>query len=220
MIRTSVDSDGIFTGFMNELVACWSCGCGLSDAEVHGSGYMPVRDSAGNNGEAPAVAMTVESVDAALEEVRPYLIADGGDVTVAAVEGGTVMLQLEVGHPAAGFPPSCLACPSLHSPHAGVDAVTETKQLHSSGHRIAQGSLVPPRVPSASVQSRRLLCQILIAQKVSGRCRLFFSTASVGLLFHYCWEAILLSAAPGLCRCCAGCLRDVPFLNSYHEDGH
>ena len=38
--------------------------------------------------------MTVESVHAALDEVRPYLIADGGDVSVAAVEGGTVMLRL------------------------------------------------------------------------------------------------------------------------------
>lgn len=40
--------------------------------------------------------MTIDSVDAALEEVRPYLIADGGNVTVAAVEAGVVMLQLEV----------------------------------------------------------------------------------------------------------------------------
>ena len=42
--------------------------------------------------------MTVESVHLALDEVRPYLIADGGDVTVAAVElnTGTVFLRLEV----------------------------------------------------------------------------------------------------------------------------
>ena len=45
--------------------------------------------------------MTVESVHAALDEVRPYLIADGGDVTVAAVEAGTgtVFLRLEVRAP-------------------------------------------------------------------------------------------------------------------------
>ena len=47
--------------------------------------------------------MTVESVHAALDEVRPYLIADGGDVSVAAVEGGTVMLRLEG---------ACGTCPS------------------------------------------------------------------------------------------------------------
>ncbi len=40
--------------------------------------------------------MTVESVDRALEEVRPYLIADGGNVSVAGVTNGVVMLQLEV----------------------------------------------------------------------------------------------------------------------------
>ncbi len=36
-------------------------------------------------------------------QVRPYLIADGGDVSVAAVEGGTVMLRLEG---------ACGTCPS------------------------------------------------------------------------------------------------------------
>ena len=39
--------------------------------------------------------MTLESVDAALDEVRPFLRSDGGDVRVVAVEGGTVRLQLE-----------------------------------------------------------------------------------------------------------------------------
>ena len=40
--------------------------------------------------------MTVETVDRALEEVRPYLIADGGNVSVLVVVDGTVMLQLDV----------------------------------------------------------------------------------------------------------------------------
>ena len=51
---------------------------------------------AGNAEAAPAVSMTVETVDRALEEVRPYLIADGGNVTVLDVVDGTVMLQLDV----------------------------------------------------------------------------------------------------------------------------
>lgn len=38
--------------------------------------------------------MTVESVNAALEEVRPYLQADGGDVEVVGVEDGIVALRL------------------------------------------------------------------------------------------------------------------------------
>lgn len=40
--------------------------------------------------------MTPEAVDLALDDVRPYLIADGGNVEVVAVEGGRVFLQLQV----------------------------------------------------------------------------------------------------------------------------
>ena len=40
--------------------------------------------------------MTVEAVDHALDDVRPYLIADGGNVEVVAVEKGHVFLQLQV----------------------------------------------------------------------------------------------------------------------------
>jgi Fe-S cluster biogenesis protein NfuA len=39
--------------------------------------------------------MTVASVDAALEEVRPYLMADGGDVAVVGVEAGVVAVALQ-----------------------------------------------------------------------------------------------------------------------------
>ena len=42
------------------------------------------------------VEMTVEAVDHALDDVRPYLIADGGNVEVVAVEKGHVFLQLQV----------------------------------------------------------------------------------------------------------------------------
>ncbi len=44
---------------------------------------------------APAQAMTIESVDAALNDVRPYLIADGGNVEVVSVVGGVVALRLQ-----------------------------------------------------------------------------------------------------------------------------
>ena len=49
-------------------------------------------------GDAPAQALQlgVGTADAALEEVRPYLMADGGNVTVVAVEAGVVYLRLEV----------------------------------------------------------------------------------------------------------------------------
>lgn len=47
--------------------------------------------------------MTVEAVDKALDEVRPYLIADGGDVEVADVQNGVVLLRLQG---------ACGTCPS------------------------------------------------------------------------------------------------------------
>lgn len=40
--------------------------------------------------------MTLESVDRALEEVRPFLIADGGNVEVVDVSNGIVSLRLQV----------------------------------------------------------------------------------------------------------------------------
>ncbi len=42
--------------------------------------------------------MTVENVDKALEEVRPFLIADGGNVEVVDVSDGVVSLRLQVGN--------------------------------------------------------------------------------------------------------------------------
>ncbi len=39
--------------------------------------------------------MTPEAVDKVLDEVRPYLMADGGDVEVAAVENGNIYLTLQ-----------------------------------------------------------------------------------------------------------------------------
>eukprot|EP00882_Tetradesmus_deserticola_P012317 GHRQ01013056.1.p1 GENE.GHRQ01013056.1~~GHRQ01013056.1.p1 ORF type:complete len:463 (+),score=198.26 GHRQ01013056.1:85-1389(+) len=55
------------------------------------------HDQAGKAGQtgAPPPEMTVGSVDAALDEVRPYLMADGGDVEVVGVEGGVVAVALQ-----------------------------------------------------------------------------------------------------------------------------
>lgn len=41
------------------------------------------------------VVMNIETVDKALDEVRPYLQADGGDVEVVEVENGRVLLRLQ-----------------------------------------------------------------------------------------------------------------------------
>lgn len=50
-----------------------------------------------------AAPLTVEAVDRVLDDVRPYLIADGGNVDVVDVEGGVVKLQLQG---------ACGTCPS------------------------------------------------------------------------------------------------------------
>jgi len=39
--------------------------------------------------------LTPENVDMVLEDVRPYLISDGGNVEVVSVEDGVVSLQLQ-----------------------------------------------------------------------------------------------------------------------------
>lgn len=39
--------------------------------------------------------LTAESVHKALDEVRPYLLADGGDVKVVGVENGCVAVELQ-----------------------------------------------------------------------------------------------------------------------------
>lgn len=57
-------------------------------------------------GEGPSskiVDMSVGSVDKVLDEVRPYLIADGGNVEVVSVEGGIIALRLQG---------ACGTCPS------------------------------------------------------------------------------------------------------------
>ena len=39
--------------------------------------------------------LTVKNVDLVLEDVRPYLIADGGNVDVISVDDGVITLQLQ-----------------------------------------------------------------------------------------------------------------------------
>ena len=53
--------------------------------------------------QTPDSQLTPLLVDKALDEVRPYLIADGGNVEVAAVQDGVVMLRLQG---------ACGTCPS------------------------------------------------------------------------------------------------------------
>jgi Fe-S cluster biogenesis protein NfuA len=53
------------------------------------------KSSNGSSSSANVVEMTVETVDKVLDDVRPYLIADGGNVDVVSVQNGIVALQLQ-----------------------------------------------------------------------------------------------------------------------------
>ena len=64
----------------------------------------PFAEGEGN--KAPVEGMlelTVENVDRVLDEMRPYLLADGGNVAVRGVKGGIVELELQG---------ACGSCPS------------------------------------------------------------------------------------------------------------
>jgi Fe-S cluster biogenesis protein NfuA len=62
---------------------------------------VPTATPDGAGGE--VLALTLENVETVLDEMRPYLMADGGNVTVADIDGATVRLQLEG---------ACGSCPS------------------------------------------------------------------------------------------------------------
>lgn len=65
-----------------------------------------VHRSIGSSADECVEEMNKESVHAALDEVRPYLMADGGDVEVVAVEDGRILLQLQG---------ACGSCPASSS---------------------------------------------------------------------------------------------------------
>lgn len=63
----------------------------------------PIKSSAGNGSSAglysaQELELNSQNVDTVLEEVRPYLIADGGNVDVVSVEDGVVSLKLQGAH--------------------------------------------------------------------------------------------------------------------------
>jgi hypothetical protein len=71
--------------------------------------------------------MTVESVNAALDSVRPYLLADGGDVEVARIsDDGVVFLRLQA-RGLAAFPPH----PRCREDSLCMHCVQHARALHA-----------------------------------------------------------------------------------------
>lgn len=63
--------------------------------------------------------LTVKNVDLVLEDVRPYLISDGGNVDVVSVEDGVILLQLQG---------ACESCPSSTTTmKMGIERVLKEK---------------------------------------------------------------------------------------------
>lgn len=63
----------------------------------------PVPTQTAPGEEREALELTLANVEMVLDEMRPYLMADGGNVSVADIDGATVRLQLEG---------ACGSCPS------------------------------------------------------------------------------------------------------------
>ncbi|CAL4922358.1 unnamed protein product [Urochloa decumbens] len=65
--------------------------------------------------------LTAENVDRVLDDVRPYLISDGGNVTVVSVEDGVISLKLEGKR-------ACGSCPSSTTTmNMGIERVLKEK---------------------------------------------------------------------------------------------
>lgn len=63
----------------------------------------PVPTETSKNDDSGVLELTEANVEMVLDEMRPYLIADGGNVSIAEIDGATVRLQLEG---------ACGSCPS------------------------------------------------------------------------------------------------------------
>jgi len=73
----------------------------VATASTTNNSNNSIQDHNNNNGG--VMALTQENVEQVLEELRPYLIADGGNVSLAGIDGATVRLVLEG---------ACGTCPS------------------------------------------------------------------------------------------------------------
>lgn len=83
-----------------------------------------IRASSSSNGSpglysSKQLELTMKNVDLVLEDVRPYLISDGGNVDVVSVEHGIITLQLQG---------ACESCPSSTTTmKMGIERVLKEK---------------------------------------------------------------------------------------------
>ena len=66
-----------------------------ANVDADGEAKVTEGDGVGSeDADAPKLELTMENVDKALDEVRPYLIADGGNVELMSIENGIVVVRL------------------------------------------------------------------------------------------------------------------------------
>lgn len=68
-----------------------------ADTEVEAADYSS------SSSDKPQLELTMDNVELVLDDMRPYLIADGGNVAVVEIDGGVVRLELQG---------ACGSCPS------------------------------------------------------------------------------------------------------------
>ncbi len=79
-------------------------------------------------------ALTIPNVERVLDELRPYLMADGGNVEIVEIDGPVVKVRLQG---------ACGSCPQQHhDPEDGHRA--QAARGHPRGERGDPGSLNPP----------------------------------------------------------------------------
>ena len=104
LLRATEDDDwsSVINGQTEQTVVAPTPPEGQIVSPFTNSGILPQALSK-NGGATKVLELSMASVDEALNEVRPYLIADGGNVEVVGVEAGVVLLRLQG---------ACGTCPS------------------------------------------------------------------------------------------------------------
>ncbi|MFZ0407544.1 MAG: NifU family protein [Cyanobium sp.] len=75
----------------------------MTTAETTATENSAVNSAVTNAESADPRALTLENVERALDELRPYLMADGGNVEVVEIDGPIVKVRLQG---------ACGSCPS------------------------------------------------------------------------------------------------------------
>ncbi|CAI5483186.1 unnamed protein product [Closterium sp. Yama58-4] len=168
------------------VAASAAAAAGATDSAT-GAIVSPFARGAGSKGGVKEeVEMTVAAVDAALEAVRPYLIADGGNVEVAGISNGVVSVRLQG---------ACGTCPSSTSTmKMGIEAELQ-RCFPTQLKEVVQVDVIDTSVTVASVDGHLDMLrpaisgfggrvQVLEVNEAEGTCRVAYEgppTVAMGI---------------------------------------